>query len=124
MTWDSALIQKCVALMVKFLALEAARGGTLKDLASFLSKCTTFCGVDFLCVEYCSSAHVHTGGPTIRFLKETGFRETDKEGVSAGEKVWVLEAAWLGFKSLTSGRKLTFPEQQLCADGETEAQRK
>lgn len=33
---DNALIQKHVALMVKFLALEAVRGGALKGLASSL----------------------------------------------------------------------------------------
>lgn len=37
LTWDNALIQKRVALMVKFLALEAVRGGALKGLASSLS---------------------------------------------------------------------------------------
>lgn len=34
-------------------------------------------------------SHVYAGGPALHFLKETGFGETDKEAVSAGEEAWV-----------------------------------
>lgn len=115
--------RKCVTLMVKCLALEAVRGGALKDLASSLSKCTLLTVLAFFVQSIVPLSHVHTGGPTVHFLQETGIRESDKEAVSAAEKVWVLEMAWLDFKSLTPGRKLTFPEHQVGTDGETEAQR-
>ena len=41
------------------------------------------------------------------FLKETSLRETDKEAVSSGKKVWVLVSATLGSRSPTSGRRQT-----------------
>lgn len=42
LTRDNDLIQECVALMVKFPALEAVRGGIWKDPVSILSKGTLF----------------------------------------------------------------------------------
>lgn len=49
------------------------------------------------------------------FSKETGLRETEEEAISSGEKVRVLGSARRGFRSLTSGRKQTSSECQLCA---------
>lgn len=115
MTLDNALIQERVALMVQLLALEAVRGGTLKDSASPLPQCTLFMVLTFNVQNIVPLSHVFIGGSTIPLLKETGSRKTDKEAVSVGEKVWVLESARPGYKSLTSGRKLTFPEHQFCA---------
>lgn len=51
----------------------------------------------------------------VHFLEETGLREAGGEAVFAGEKARLLVSARLRFKSLTSGRKLTFPEHQLRA---------
>lgn len=36
---------------------------------------------------------VYTGGPLTNFLKETGFRETDKETISAGEESMALRVS-------------------------------
>lgn len=76
---DNALTQKQVALMVKFPALEAARGGARKGLASS-SQMHTFHGDDSFHAEHWSNSAL---------LKEAGFGETAKEAVSAGQKAWV-----------------------------------